>query len=492
MQCEGLRSELERVRDASERAEAALHALVKALESKLEALQQQHRSSNAEREQLRTQLDDARAELQALREQAEKELASQPQEDAGEDSAEDGVVADATPTQLAARLEAVTKQLYRYKTENHRYKESLATLVEEVESKAPAIQNMRREWEEAQKERERLSVQLRRALAGHAALESTLSEMRSREQALQAHCKDLGKQVATLMHQQVQEDAVHATEGDLHLVTFADVSQMQRNNAQLLLALRNAQQQQTLSAKERAQLHSALDELRTAREQHTALVAAVEQQRAMYRTMMDKAFASAATQGAGPVVPQAVVVDRSEEVEKERAQRVALEEQVLKLRSQGERLKSTLEWAEKSLKIAQDERVRLEEDRARIEAATLTLHGRIATLEARVKDEQALADEERKSRHALRESLSEATALSEQVSVLPVLFFGCSCSCYSIHITSNIGIRVACSVVWLFLFLLQHSSHSNIAASHRGRRAAFAAQGWRCSARDAAPCRGAA
>lgn len=170
-----------------------------------------------------------------------------------------------TPTQLAARLEAVTRQLYRYKLENHRLSASLSELVSEVEARAPAMQSMRREWEEAQRARERVSAQLRRALAGHAELESALADMRTREAALQSHCADLGRQLAVVLHGQMQSNAEQSENAVDHLVAFDDVAAMQRQNAQLLLALRSAQQQAAQAGRERQQLHAALDELKVRR-----------------------------------------------------------------------------------------------------------------------------------------------------------------------------------------------------------------------------------
>ena len=159
---------------------------------------------------------------------------------------------------------------------------------------------MRREWEEATRDRERMSAQLRKALAGHADMEALVLEMRSREKALQQHVEDLGVQIATLLNQGVQRQAEQNVSGIAHLIRFRDVEELQRNNAQLLLRVREETERGNARAEQAVQrvseqFRGELEALREARKQQEELVERAVRQKDVYKGLL----ARLGQQGAG-------------------------------------------------------------------------------------------------------------------------------------------------------------------------------------------------
>jgi hypothetical protein len=101
--------------------------------------------------------------------------------------------------------------------------------------------------------------------------------------------------VAHLLHNRVLASSETSLNEPTHLITFDDVASLQQQNAKLLLEVQTHTRQLQSAQSDREQLTHALDELRVVRQQHAGLVDAVEQQRLMYRALLERAITNAST-----------------------------------------------------------------------------------------------------------------------------------------------------------------------------------------------------
>ncbi len=221
------RQELAEQRELWGREEAAMRALHRALEARVQEEETGRKDALAAAEAAREQLAQAEEAwsraAQQLRERLaenEKPKAQQRPETQPPPEQQPEAALGGLASRLTGELEAKTRQLHAYKLENHKLNSSLQEIVREIEAKAPSIQNMRREWEEATRDRERMAAQLRKALEGHADMESLVLEMRTRERALQQHVQDLGLQISSLLNSEVQRQAEGDGGGIAHLIRF--------------------------------------------------------------------------------------------------------------------------------------------------------------------------------------------------------------------------------------------------------------------------------
>ncbi|GCB68181.1 hypothetical protein scyTo_0008188 [Scyliorhinus torazame] len=211
-------------------------------------------------------------------------------------------------------------QLLLAKQENKRVNKYLDEIVKEVEMKAPLLKRQREEYERVQKAVAHLSAKLEDAMKEIRRLQRGTDEankhssLLSREsQRLKMQVRDLSQQNRVLLMELedargnhiLREDEVSSADITSssevitqHLVTYRNVEELQQQNQQLLVAIRELAEKQEQEEEEKTStriselelnLAEALNELgrlRDARTHQMQLVESIVRQRDMYRILL--------------------------------------------------------------------------------------------------------------------------------------------------------------------------------------------------------------
>ncbi|XP_051869003.1 translocated promoter region b, nuclear basket protein isoform X2 [Pristis pectinata] len=211
-------------------------------------------------------------------------------------------------------------QLLLAKQENKRVNKYLDEIVKEVEMKAPLLKRQREEYERVQKAVANLSAKLEDAMKEIRRLQKCTDEankqasLLSREnQRYKMQVSDLSQQNRVLLMELedargnhiLREDEVSSADISSssevisqHLVTYRNVEELQQQNQQLLVTVRELaekqekeEQEKTSSRISELQLNLAealneLERLREARSHQMQLVESIVRQRDMYRTLL--------------------------------------------------------------------------------------------------------------------------------------------------------------------------------------------------------------
>ncbi|XP_067846585.1 translocated promoter region b, nuclear basket protein isoform X3 [Heptranchias perlo] len=211
-------------------------------------------------------------------------------------------------------------QLLLAKQENKRVNKYLDEIVKEVEMKAPLLKRQREEYDRAQKAVTNLSAKLEDAMKEIRRLQKDTDEankhssLLSREnQRLKMQVTDLSQQNRVLLMELedargnhiLREDEVSSADITSssevitqHLVTYRNVEELQQQNQQLLVAIRELAEKQEREEQEKtttriadlqlnlAEALNELERLREARNHQMQLVESIVRQRDMYRILL--------------------------------------------------------------------------------------------------------------------------------------------------------------------------------------------------------------
>ncbi|XP_060686286.1 translocated promoter region b, nuclear basket protein isoform X2 [Hemiscyllium ocellatum] len=211
-------------------------------------------------------------------------------------------------------------QLLLAKQENKRVSKYLAEIVKEVEMKAPLLRRQREEYHRVQKAVPHLSAKLEEAMKEIRRLQKDTdqankhSSLITREnQRLKMQVSDLSQQNRILLMELedargnhiLREDEVSSADISSssevitqHLVTYRNVEELQQQNQQLLVAIRELAEKQEKEEQEKTSTRiselevnlsealSELERLRKARTQQMHLVESIVRQRDMYRILL--------------------------------------------------------------------------------------------------------------------------------------------------------------------------------------------------------------
>ncbi|XP_078417520.1 translocated promoter region b, nuclear basket protein isoform X3 [Cetorhinus maximus] len=211
-------------------------------------------------------------------------------------------------------------QLLLAKQENKRVNKYLDEIVKEVEMKAPLLKRQREEYERVQKAVAHLSAKLEDAMKEIRRLQKGTDEankhssLLSREnQRLKMQASDLSQQNRVLLMELedargnhiLREDEVSSADISSssevitqHLVTYRNVEELQQQNQQLLVAIRELAEKQEQEEQEKtstriselevnlAEALNELERLREARAHQMQLVESIVRQRDMYRILL--------------------------------------------------------------------------------------------------------------------------------------------------------------------------------------------------------------
>ncbi|XP_048458062.1 translocated promoter region b, nuclear basket protein [Rhincodon typus] len=211
-------------------------------------------------------------------------------------------------------------QLLLAKQENKRVNKYLAEIVKEVEMKAPLLKRQREEYERVQKAVAHLSAKLEDAMKEIRRLQKGTDEANKHSSLLTRENQRLKMQVSDLSQQNrvllmeledargnhiLREDEVSSADISSssevitqHLVTYRNVEELQLQNQQLLVAIRELAEKQEQEEQEKTStriselelnLSEALNELERLREARThqmQLVESIVRQRDMYRILL--------------------------------------------------------------------------------------------------------------------------------------------------------------------------------------------------------------
>jgi len=220
-----------------------------------------------------------------------------------------------TVTGIYSQMVSLGEDLQKKDQEIARLNLYIQQILEEVESRAPQLRKQREEYERLAAsvggltenlELAREEVELRRSEAGEAQRKLLVIE---REKCrLEQQVSDLGKQVTTLVSGKVGSQQSHSRQMDTssvdsvienRLLTFAEVSELQQRNIELLAVVRELSAgqeaaEQTRIEEKTAEVKQELDtalrqieELRTARERQQLMVENLIQQKEMYKSMVN-------------------------------------------------------------------------------------------------------------------------------------------------------------------------------------------------------------
>ncbi|XP_067893509.1 translocated promoter region b, nuclear basket protein isoform X2 [Heterodontus francisci] len=211
-------------------------------------------------------------------------------------------------------------QLLLAKQENKRVNKYLDEIVKEVEMKAPLLKRQREEYERVQKAVANLSAKLEDAMKEIRRLQKGTDEankhssLLSREnQRLKMQVSDLSQQNRVLLMELedargnhiLREDEVSSADISSssevitqHLVTYRNIEELQQQNQQLLVAIRELAEKQEEEEREKtstrvselelnlAEALNELERLREARNHQMKLVESIVRQRDMYRILL--------------------------------------------------------------------------------------------------------------------------------------------------------------------------------------------------------------
>ncbi|XP_072919390.1 translocated promoter region b, nuclear basket protein isoform X3 [Hemitrygon akajei] len=211
-------------------------------------------------------------------------------------------------------------QLLLAKQENKRVNKYLDEIVKEVEMKAPLLKRQREEYERVQKAVANLSAKLEDAMKEIRRLQKCTDEANKQASLLSRENQRYKMQVSDLSQQNrillmeledargnhiLREDEVSSADISSssevisqHLVTYRSVEELQQQNQQLLVTVRELAEKQEKEEKEQtssqiselqqnlAEALNELERLREARSHQMQLVESIVRQRDMYRTLL--------------------------------------------------------------------------------------------------------------------------------------------------------------------------------------------------------------
>ncbi|XP_071835519.1 nucleoprotein TPR-like isoform X3 [Apostichopus japonicus] len=228
-----------------------------------------------------------------------------------------------TLTQMYSEYIKASEALQSEKLENQRLNEYMDQILQEIEEKAPILQQQREDYEKSLETTNQLSIRLDAALLECEQQRVTADEaerrrshvMREKER-LKQQTVDLGQQVRVLLREvhEVRGGPITSEEFepgvsssdvtsssqviDRHLVTFKNIEEIQKQNADLLNLVRvlsekrEAEENENLESKTlelKTKLESALEEvaeMRDGRRRQMEMVESVVRQRDMYRVLL--------------------------------------------------------------------------------------------------------------------------------------------------------------------------------------------------------------
>ncbi len=225
------------------------------------------------------------------------------------------------------RIVEAEEALGKERAERRRLERFLNRVLSEVESKAPIIASQKLDYRRALASHEHISSRLEesmveiRELEGEARIARTEKDSAEREvTSLKQTAADLGLQVQVLLRQQLKDNLRRGSSGaaivpaddfpngggslepsaviSQHLVSFHDVAELQQRNKQLLRVVRKLSEERVSVEKANMDASAAadaaalaesmreLEDLKRARARQEEMVAAIVEQRDMYRLLL--------------------------------------------------------------------------------------------------------------------------------------------------------------------------------------------------------------
>ncbi len=223
------------------------------------------------------------------------------------------------------RIVESEEALGKERAERRRLEKYLNRVLSEVDSKAPIIASQKLDYRRALASHEHVSARLEEALVeireleGVARIARTEKDSAEREvRSLKQTAADLGLQVQVLLRQQLKENLGRGSSGaaiipaddhpsggiepsviiSRHLVSFRDVAELQQRNEQLLRVVRKLSEERVSVEKANLDASAAadavalaesmreLEDLKRSRARQEEMVAAIVEQRDMYRLLL--------------------------------------------------------------------------------------------------------------------------------------------------------------------------------------------------------------
>jgi nucleoprotein TPR len=177
---------------------------------------------------------------------------------------------------LEQKFEVAAHQLQVERSENRRLNNYLNQILQEIEEKAPLIEEQRREWDRAIRQHEQLSTNLEHALRDNEKLTIELNLLHKQKSSLSQECEDLAQQVQILLKESQRGtssatdpmDEHEGTQDVAQLVEFSTIQQLHSRNRELLRLVRELSREQEDQEQQGAtnMLNKAVQELKELRE----------------------------------------------------------------------------------------------------------------------------------------------------------------------------------------------------------------------------------
>uniref|UniRef100_T1J0B3 Nucleoprotein TPR n=1 Tax=Strigamia maritima TaxID=126957 RepID=T1J0B3_STRMM len=227
-----------------------------------------------------------------------------------------------TLTQIYCEYTKIAEELRIEKHESERLNQYIDQILQEIEERAPQLKRQKEDYEKAVETNASLTRQLETALREFEGMRIETDEAKRKSghferenQRLMRQVADSGLQVRTLLKEveelrsgtvsmdQEEEDVTSTSSADLitkKLVTFKSIEELQNQNEQLLIVIRDLSEsqeenEQKMSTEKNAELEMALsnaieelEELRTARGKQAEVLESIVRQKDMYRVLLDQ------------------------------------------------------------------------------------------------------------------------------------------------------------------------------------------------------------
>ncbi len=330
--------------------------------------------------------------------------------------------------------------LGKERAERRRLQRYLNRVLSEVESKAPIIASQKLDYRRALASHEHISARLEEAmveireLEGLAKIARTEKDSAEREvRSLKQTAADLGIQVQVLLRQQLKENLGRHGSGAMivpsddspngdgvdpsaaisqHLVSFHDVAELQQRNEQLLRVVRKLSEERVSVEKANFDASAAadaealaeslreLEDLKRARARQEEMVAAIIEQRDMYRLLLaqeNEKLLSEATSGSMNTMDGVARSESSGGVKELSNKLVEAELEVRRMKDECEKRSASEADANKGLKDAVDDAAEARREAAHATAEATFSRGRyqdlMNTMEQRQSEVEALHKE---------------------------------------------------------------------------------------------------
>lgn len=305
----------------SEKEDSFQDALKKQQEAMEEALQVAKQTAEEELTKLNAELTKAQETLTRTG-GLPLEIANLSETAAGAELEKRGVTVTGIYSQLVDLQEISKKD----KAEINRLNSYLEQILKDIETKAPAIAELREEYERVIAAYDEVSTKMVEAMAECSALKDSVKILtqerdkeRSRAEACEQEAQDLGRQVQSLLKSQIESSSQMISSPEKepkalsltaesaisnNLVTVGSVDEMQKKNQQLLKVVRQlskdleeaeAQKEKERESEFELKFREAMQEIedmRGSRERQEEMIAAIITQRDMYRSLLAQADAS--------------------------------------------------------------------------------------------------------------------------------------------------------------------------------------------------------